>query len=129
MSNRIQLQRTKGWRKPENTVLVARRSRWGNPFAVVGAQVIARPWSVQRERNLQSAVQWRGDEVIYSCHSSVSGATAHAINLFHAYCAVTLRDTPIEFAKWIAPLRGHDLGCWCPLNQPCHADVLLELAN
>ena len=25
--------------------------------------------------------------------------------------------------------RGHDLACWCPLDQPCHADVLLELAN
>ena len=29
----------------------------------------------------------------------------------------------------IAFLRGHDLACWCPLDQPCHADVLLELAN
>ena len=26
-------------------------------------------------------------------------------------------------------LAGHDLACWCPLDQPCHADVLLELAN
>jgi hypothetical protein len=26
-------------------------------------------------------------------------------------------------------LRGKDLACWCPLDQPCHADVLLELAN
>jgi hypothetical protein len=25
--------------------------------------------------------------------------------------------------------RGHDLACWCALNAPCHADVLLELAN
>jgi len=22
-----------------------------------------------------------------------------------------------------------DLACYCPLDQPCHADVLLELAN
>lgn len=28
-----------------------------------------------------------------------------------------------------AELRGRDLACWCPLDQPCHADVLLELAN
>ena len=27
------------------------------------------------------------------------------------------------------PLRGKNLACWCPLDQPCHADVLLELAN
>ena len=26
-------------------------------------------------------------------------------------------------------LEGRDLACWCPLDQPCHADVLLELAN
>jgi hypothetical protein len=32
-------------------------------------------------------------------------------------------------------LRGHDLACWCPLQDdqgqhvPCHADVLLEAAT
>lgn len=26
-------------------------------------------------------------------------------------------------------LAGHDLMCWCPLDKPCHADILLELAN
>jgi hypothetical protein len=26
-------------------------------------------------------------------------------------------------------LRGHDLACWCPLDEPCHADVLLVVAN
>jgi Domain of unknown function (DUF4326) len=26
-------------------------------------------------------------------------------------------------------LAGKDLACWCPLDQSCHADVLLELAN
>jgi hypothetical protein len=26
-------------------------------------------------------------------------------------------------------LRGKDLACWCALDQPCHVDVLLELAN
>ena len=26
-------------------------------------------------------------------------------------------------------LMGHDLACWCPVGQPCHADVLLKLAN
>ncbi len=26
-------------------------------------------------------------------------------------------------------LRGKDLACWCPLDQPCHADVLLRVAN
>ncbi|WP_165368501.1 DUF4326 domain-containing protein [Serinicoccus sediminis] len=26
-------------------------------------------------------------------------------------------------------LAGRDLACWCPLDEPCHADVLLKLAN
>ena len=26
-------------------------------------------------------------------------------------------------------LRGKNLCCWCKLDQPCHADVLLEIAN
>lgn len=38
----------------------------------------------------------------------------------------------LDFTKRIEnmeELRGKDLACWCPLNQPCHADVLLEIAN
>ena len=26
-------------------------------------------------------------------------------------------------------LRGKNLVCWCALDQPCHADVLLKIAN
>ncbi len=26
-------------------------------------------------------------------------------------------------------LRGKNLSCWCPLNEPCHADILLKIAN
>jgi Domain of unknown function (DUF4326) len=29
----------------------------------------------------------------------------------------------------IEELRGKNLACWCPLDQPCHADVLLRRAN
>lgn len=28
-----------------------------------------------------------------------------------------------------AELAGRVLACWCPLDQACHADVLLEIAN
>jgi hypothetical protein len=28
-----------------------------------------------------------------------------------------------------ADLAGRDLACWCPLDQPCHADILLRMAN
>lgn len=36
---------------------------------------------------------------------------------------------PLRITGDLQELRGHDLCCWCPLDQPCHADVLLELAN
>jgi Domain of unknown function (DUF4326) len=36
--------------------------------------------------------------------------------------AVTVEDARRE-------LRGRDLACYCPLDEPCHADVLLAVAN
>jgi hypothetical protein len=29
----------------------------------------------------------------------------------------------------LTELRGKNLACWCSLTAPCHADVLLRLAN
>lgn len=41
-----------------------------------------------------------------------------------------LRDMePVRHAREMAKLRGKNLACWCPIGAPCHADVLLELAN
>jgi Domain of unknown function (DUF4326) len=34
-----------------------------------------------------------------------------------------------DLAAFLAPLRGKDLACACALSEPCHADVLLRLAN
>ena len=42
------------------------------------------------------------------------------------YRGVFMTPSRVEQAK---ELRGKDLVCWCPLDQPCHADVLLEIAN
>ena len=30
---------------------------------------------------------------------------------------------------FLEPLVGKDLACWCSLDKPCHADVLLEILN
>ncbi|WP_369830188.1 DUF4326 domain-containing protein [Mycobacterium sp. E1747] len=40
-----------------------------------------------------------------------------------------LAPRPPTLAQIRAELAWRDLACWCPLAQPCHADVLLELAN
>jgi hypothetical protein len=52
----------------------------------------------------------------------------------HARVVVEVyRDTLIRRLRanptLLDPLRGKNLACWCPLDQPCHADVLLEFAN
>ena len=48
-----------------------------------------------------------------------------AVALFRDYLA--RRTEIVEEAR--EELKGRSLACWCPLGQPCHADVLLELAN
>lgn len=95
---RVQLSRRKGWRMPANTVNVARPSRWGNPFTLA----IARKLHPKEP-----------DKVL-------------ARRVVRAY-AITVAGYE-HFEKWIAPLRGKNLACWCKLDMPCHADVLLKLA-
>ena len=50
---------------------------------------------------------------------------AEAVALFEADALQRLEDDP----TWLEPLRGYDLLCYCRLGEPCHADVLLRLAN
>jgi hypothetical protein len=111
MPDRIQLSRAKGWRLPPNTVVVARPSIWGNPFTIADAVDIlgipphqAAADTVARFRLWLdgSRVDWFGSD---------SDAAAARI----------LARLP--------ELRGKTLACWCKPGTPCHADVLIELAN
>lgn len=38
-------------------------------------------------------------------------------------------NLPLGKIRGIEELRGKDLACWCPLDQPCHADILIIEAN
>jgi hypothetical protein len=40
-----------------------------------------------------------------------------------------MRNMQLVNPSFFDELRGKDLACWCPLDKPCHADVLLEIAN
>lgn len=48
---------------------------------------------------------------------------AHAVFLFRTLVAPRIDRSAL------AELAGRDLACWCPLDSPCHADILLRLAN
>jgi hypothetical protein len=51
--------------------------------------------------------------------------TAEAVAMFRLY----LLARPDLVAAARAELRGRILACWCRPGDPCHADVLLEVAN
>ena len=118
MPERIQRRRTRGWQVPKGAVYVGRPTQWDNPY-------ILERWG--------DAHRWLGWYVWRAGPVSDHFATKPEA----ASCAVGLfRDAVLkgwgEF-PWPAEIRdglaGKDLCCWCPLDQPCHGDVLLEIAN
>jgi len=36
------------------------------------------------------------------------------------------RQVQVYGNSFLEPLKGKNLACWCPLRQPCHADILLK---
>lgn len=115
---RVQRKRTKGWRMPENTVYVGRGSKWGNPWKIVDD---GSAWSESR-----FCVQMPHRDHGYS---SLGSFRTHADAAYWAVRGFERDKVSTLAPEDIATLRGKDLACWCPLDQPCHADVLLELAN
>jgi len=45
------------------------------------------------------------------------------LELYRAWLEMKLIDDP----DFLEPLRGKDLVCFCPLDQPCHADIIMEM--
>ena len=104
---RIQRKRVRGWRMPPNTVYVGRPTRWGNPF-IVG------------EEYVRCKMQPGGGQ-----EANTVADNDHAVRLYRRF---TARETCVQIEAY-RELRGRNLACWCPPGQPCHADVLLEIAN
>lgn len=99
---RIQLRRTAGWRTPPGAVVVARGPgrRWGNP------------------------VNWRD----YPPDLPDAERRLRAVHEFRTRLALGTAGYPSR-DEIRAELAGRDLCCWCPPDQPCHADVLLAICN
>tara|TARA_R110000868_G_scaffold245089_2_gene501590 strand:- start:2494 stop:2778 length:285 start_codon:yes stop_codon:yes gene_type:complete len=49
----------------------------------------------------------------------------HAVAAFRSH----LLASPGLIEMAVRQLRGKQLACWCQLDDSCHADVLLEIAN
>ncbi|GGA10943.1 hypothetical protein GCM10011333_12210 [Sediminivirga luteola] len=122
----------KGWRMPADTIYVGRGTRWGNPWHGRGGTTYGPAWWEYRSRAMSEVTRGTSDNEkvhLYRTNSDPHASAAHAVELFRTYCDVMDRDHKHEFAAWVHPLRGRDLACWCRLDAPCHADVLLEIAN
>ncbi|MCB1718661.1 MAG: DUF4326 domain-containing protein [Candidatus Competibacteraceae bacterium] len=117
---RIQRKRGKGWRMPPDTVYVGRPSKWGNIIAIPNNNLLSAGWFQQWLEGDVSAKQY--------AQLWLTGALA-----VRAPDGISLQDCYEQRMQRILvdlhELRGKDLACWCPLDKPCHADVLLKLAN
>lgn len=135
--HRIRLSRKRGWRMPADTVKVDRSTKWGNPF------------DFRRSEFCWAALS-------FGCRGDAAGRQEASVRAFRDWIdppkgrqTLMMERQP----KMVGPggevplgplikagaapsrqairdaLRGKHLACWCQLDGPCHADVLLELAN
>lgn len=104
MPKRIQRRRTKGWRMPEGAIYVGRPTQWGNPLY---------------------AGMWTGYTKADACRD-------YRKWIMRDLSVITFDNAfgkPPSLFDIRLHLAGQDLCCWCPLDQECHGDILLEFAN
>lgn len=122
---RIQLQRTAGWRKPDDAVVVTRPGPWGNPFvpeAVHGGWLLAVHGNKNRIDATVRAIAREANAT--APWVTKIAATRGAVAAFRR-----LHDNEISRGSMRHHLKGKVLACWCKVGECCHADVLLEFAN
>jgi hypothetical protein len=97
---RVRMTRQHPWRREHpDAVRVDRSTRWGNPFTVEEHGSRAAAVAAYREALLGGRLPGIGTR------------------------------RPVTVADVRGRLAGRDLACWCPLDEACHADVLLAVAN
>lgn len=103
---RIQRKRSKGWKMPSNTIYVGRPNIFGNPFKV----------GINIKRSFTSRgvvdVKFEIDNIGICLEYYKNWLEANSYD-------VIARER----------LKGKNVACWCPLDKPCHADILLKIAN
>lgn len=120
---RLRLSRKAGFRLQEHSLAVnglpafnvARPGKWGNPFTMrqaIEAGYIKRASEPLASQFLVECFEdWLLDRPDHMWTGPAGDDARRAI-------LATLPD-----------LRGKNLACWCAPGAPCHADVLLDLAN
>jgi O-succinylbenzoate synthase len=101
---------------PADTVKVCRPGPFGNPWLVREAMAQQDITEAEAQRLV---VSWFREWITSpasddATHPSGLGGRAQAHQ---------------RIMERLPSLRGRNLACWCRLDRPCHADVLLDLAN
>ncbi len=116
---------------PPNTVKVDRSTKWGNPFRVMGEDEYLMCDASHRRTILTPWVVFSHEQFIH-----MPATPAMAVAAFRLWLAGFFEPNGSNGYGIVRPctldvreLRGKNLACWCALGKPCHADVLLELAN
>jgi len=110
----------RGVRLPKNAVSVARPTRFGNPWKVSPAEG---KWRVEGEffrRDFESRI---------GAHTAAVELYSRWLNGHQSLRSETLDHRRSQIEAGLAGLQDKDLACYCPLDLPCHRDVLLKLAN
>lgn len=127
---RIQRKRAKGWKMPPGAVYVGRPTVYGNPF-----EVIQLPCGCWENRDDNGVTYMHIHSMLLEpVHPPITKreAVENSVRLFYEDLTQWLGgrvELQAGLAEAIEKLRGKDLACWCPLDVPCHADVLLHVAN
>lgn len=154
---RIRRRREKGWRMPAGAVYVGRGSRWGNPFKLGDEMTGLCRFPAALEEGAAWEYEGRISSAGMS-HAYFHPSPAPGVPMPVTYCEVRYmtraeivdlyrrclvgdvppavraaygRRNPVEVAivDVRLALAGKTLGCWCAVDDECHADVLLEIAN
>ena len=95
-------------------VSVARPGRFGNPFTVEGCR--------------EAGFSGSDDAIAARCVAAFR--VWIDTNLWrNNWAGEKAEHTRAMLLAGIPSLRGKNLACWCGSGAPCHADVLLEIAN
>jgi hypothetical protein len=121
---RVQLSRAKGWRMPAGTVKVDRSTGWGNPW-IAGSPARVKLHSGE---TLAIGPDMTAAGAVDRYRRWMRGELGLQIGEYvpHRLFEAVLCPGAPPSARF---LGGKNLACWCTPGSPCHADVLLELAN
>lgn len=121
---RIQRKRTKGFKLPPNTIYVGRPSKWGNPFKVGCIMNYMDILHFMDFKDVKKYFQVKGQTV-----NAIAKKPLDIEDSMYLYKKYKFNVTEETKKKLLTQLKGKNLACWCPMDKPCHADILLKLAN